>query len=253
MQVFTYNNNEVIVESIHKMLNSVDIKPDRYSIIDVASQIFEINDKNMIAFGKKAIMAVVTNLVRDGLIEKGSYIGKPLIDEDSGFFFYGIPIDISEIMKDDNNKYYVFEILQDLSSYYQKWNPFNDELNFTDISRDINGEINADSNSITMSDANNDSIGPKTTVLDSLELISKLIEKVDFSDTGLGKSLSKFEKIKLVTNNNMILNVLPISRETKNNDPMEIDITYKDLLSLLKIVILTGSRTVEFFKDIKQS
>ncbi len=249
MKIFVANKNEANVASIERMMNSVGLKPSIYTIVDVSEPQEDIDTKHLLAFGKKAVMHVVNLLIKNEYIAKGTYIGKPLIDEDNAFFFYGIPLEVPEIMKDDGNKFYVFEILSDLAQYYLKWCPFNDELNFTNLPRDCNGEVNGESDNISVPiDSSSDNLIPREHALDSLELIAKLIEKVDFSDVGMGRSLSKFEKIQLITNNGYKLNISPTARETISTDEKEIDINYKDLLSLLKVIVLTGSRSIEFFK-----
>lgn len=250
IHIYVFGLTEAISKAIEGMMASVDIKPHFYNIVDVNKGKIAIDDKrNLLAIGKKATFAVVNALVNEEYIEKGTYVGKPLIDEDNAFFFYGIHLEIPEIMSNDENKFYVFEILQDLSKYYLKWNPFNDEVNFGTTTSGVvetAEEVIHKAEQAIVNTQYGIQIDEK---IDTLELIGKLVEKVDFSDAGLGKSLSKFDKIQLVTNNGYKLNISPTARDTGSDDPKEIDLSYKDLLSLLKVIILTGSRTIEFFKD----
>jgi hypothetical protein len=256
--VYTNNSSPEELQAIERMMLSVNIKPgNMYSIENVGAIDQEtkklipvlINKKrNLLAFGKKAVHSVATALVEEGLIPRGTYMGKPLVDEENGFFFYGIHLDIADIMKSDDNKYYVYDILLDLSKLYLKWNPFNDNLNFGSSPKGVDAIAEmkkADLDFVTSEYG----ITVSETKLDTFELISKLIEKVDFTDIGLGKSLSKFEKIKLETSNGFTVNILPQAREVNDEGPKELSITYKDLLSLLKIVVLTGSRSMEFIRS----
>lgn len=246
MQIFVNGLTKTTQESINAMLNSVDIKPSLYSIVDIATNPKpSIESNHLLAYGKKSMMAVVNVLASEGLIQKEQYVGKPLVDEKNGFFFYGIPLEIPEIMKDEANKLYVYEMLCDMANYYLDWCPINDELNFGE-SPATDPVIAKAEQAITTTEYGIESDGSK---ISTLELMAKLIEKIDFSDAGLGKSLSKFDKIQLVTNNGYKLNIAPTARDSKETEEKTIDITYKDLFALMKVIIMTGSRSIEFFED----
>lgn len=243
-----YINNiedEQSIMAVKAMMDSVGIQPHIFEIKGIKD--LQINGNLLnIAFGKKPVMAIVNTLVKEGFIDKGSYLGKPLIDEKNGFFFYGIHLDIPEIMSSDDNKYYVFEILQDMANYYHKWFPINDAINFDAVATILKEDLKQTELAIVEQE-----YGISTDRISTLELIDKLVEKVDFTDTGLGKSLAKFDAIKLVTNNGYTLNLVPTAREPDPINDKEVNITFKDMFSLLKVIVLTGSRSIEFFRETK--
>lgn len=253
IHVYLHGATEPNLKAIEAMLGSVEVKPHFYKVHDLAAEKAEIGkNRNMIAFGKKAIHELVTAMVTEGLISKGVYVGKPLVDEGSAFFFYGIHMDIPEIMRLDENKDFVYSRLIDMAKYYFEWSPLNDNFNFTSDSPDDVAQLTEQSSEDVVQKSEEAlatvEYGIEVPTIDTIELINKLIEKVDFSDAGLGKSLAKFDKIQLQTNNGFKINVSPTARESASSVDKEIDITYKDLLSLLKVIILTGSRSIEFFK-----
>lgn len=244
MKIYVNGIDEFAQNSIEAMLNSVDIKPYCYKLSDASSDSIPVDDPCILVFGKKAIMSVVGALVKADFIPRGAYTGAPLVDEKNGFFFYGIPLEIEEIMNLDENKFYVFEILQDLASLHKKWHPFNDEISFSLGNEEKEVPVLVNEND-TESDQIENSSPEK---ISTLELINLMIEKIDFGDNLLGKSIAKWDRITLETSNGYVLNILPTARESKDTDEKTVDITYKDLLSLLKVVVLTGSKTIEFIE-----
>ena len=246
MKVYISGGNDIDIECIHKMFSSVKIEPYLYQIIDIDKvQDFPIDDNNMFVFGKSVIKSVVNKLVEAEILPPKLYKGSPLVDPESQFFFYAIGLTVSEIMAKEDNKLFTYKLLLDLASYYKEWFPINDELPNMLSENKVDSPLNAVETDNSSLDTN---ISPGQ--ISTYDLVTKLVEMVDFSDVNLGKSLSKFDKIQLETSSGITLNVLPTFRENSKDEdtPGIINITYKDLLSLLKVVLLTGTKSIEFFK-----
>lgn len=249
INVYMSNVDDSTKETVYKIFNSVDIPKNVINVVDADKQPFDSSNLCNVAFGKKPTLGAIKAYAKEGIIEMNKFNGRPLIDEENAFFFYSVPIELTEIMKSDENKLYVFEMFQDLAQLYLKWNPFNDEINFGSVlpeaARDnIKQQIVADADAAMVGETHLDD----TQDISTIELMHKLIEKIDFSDAGLGKSLAKWDKISLATHNGYVLNVFPTANFADNEAEKVVNITYKDLLSLLKITILTGSKTISFSK-----
>lgn len=249
-------------------------------IIDIDISDFEEVGPNkcLIVLGKRSINEATKYFLKNGLINTSTFFGSSLVDHNALFFYFGINETISELLAANQEvKDTVWSTILQARELYSSWFPFNDPLDFGGEIKEVKNEVSEIKNDIDLQiadggqeeednslfvikeDSDTESGMPEDNVvycnpevsnhgINVMEVLDKLIEKINLVDPGLGKSLTKYDKIELDCNGSTF-NVFPTNRMPKT-EAGEVNVTFKDLVVLLKVALTLDCKTISF--DIKE-
>ena len=253
LNIIGHDLSAVDKDNIKKIFSYTPLSKNKQMIIDLKYVDFEIDDYNTIfAIGKVATRLIVRELVKGGKISQSVFVGNDLYNQDAGFMFVNVGLEVVDIMTSQENKDFMWDKVSNAVDLYLKINPDDITAGENEVVKET---IVIDS--AVVDDAWPDTGLPKSNapaviqpIGDNVtyqvgDILDKLYEHVSLSDPSLGKMLSKYEKFTLHTTSGD-LNIYPTTRmPDSDEDP---SITFKDLVVLLKYFTIMNAEHVTLKK-----
>jgi len=229
LNIITYDMKSGDKDVINMIFSHLPIADGCISFHDLKHEDLNIENMNAIfAIGKVSIRMVARSLIKAGKIGQSTFVGNDIYNKKSKFLFMNASVSISEIMTSQENKEFIWDKVKTVVEYY------NDI--FLDI-EDSDGLKVKDQEDIKVKDI--EDIG--TSKYNSAEMLNLLFDKINLSDPGLMKSLSKYDKFILNTSSGDLV-VYPTNRIPDKEE--EFFITLKDLIVLLKFSDILDVETI---------
>jgi hypothetical protein len=258
--LFIYGTNLSALDksSLKKILGHAGISEERLCFVDTAYEDLNVGrGKCFLGVGKQAVRLLARALIEEGCFKTTDFFGNDLLDVNSGFFFYNVGLEVTEIMASQENKDVIWDKAQQIAKYYLDWYPFDDPLpEFKPEPKlEPEPEIKVEAPvqpEVVTSVVEQEVIVVKAQTVQSvtsvefstLEMLNALYAHVTVTDPGLGKSLAKYEKFTLETSTG-ILTVFPTTRIPED---VENSFSFKDLIILLRSAVFLKSDTITMEK-----
>jgi len=242
LNIIGYEFNQLDKDTIKMIFSHAGMDKEEIHVVDFKHEEPDLDTMDAIfAVGKVAIRMVVRSLVKSGKIGSSTFVGNDMYNKEAGFLFINVGVNISEIMTSQENKDFVWEKVQSTVKYYREIFPFK-EINDTDEIAKLDAalveeDIDNQDVPITVGDNVTYSVG---------EILQSLYDRVNITDPGLTKTLSKYEKFILHTTTGD-LSVYPTTRIPVDEEGFFISL--KDLVILLKFSTIINTEFITLSKE----
>lgn len=258
MRVNVYGRNLSFEDKdfIFLMLSHIDVTKGMIKFIDLADNVPNTSENISLCFDNTHT-DVSRAYVRDGKYAARDFLSSNMIDESNKFVFMSIPLSPREIKSLDANKALAWEKLKELKFHLERLGYFSLEEPVTQEKVPVEepkGEVKQEPESTAPAVKNISSykelIGDElpNVSIDVENFLREFTEKIKISDPALGSSLKLNNRIVFECENGTMLTVYPTNIIADPDAPGG-HIAFKDLLSVLKMSLLVGSKKIHFFKD----
>jgi len=240
LHIIVYDIEPNDKDVINMVFSHTDMSKDLISIHDLKHEDINIEDINAIfAIGKVAIRMIARNLIKSGKIGQSTFVGNDIYNKEASFLFMNAGVNISEVMTSQENKEFFWEKIKLTVEYYKDI-----FLNNKNPNEDISSMESVDLGILETNSEN--LLSKEISSYNKEEVLNLLFDKVNLSDPGLMKSLSKYDRFILNTSSGDLV-VYPTNRIPDKED--EFFITLKDLVVLLKFSDILDVETIRLDKN----
>jgi len=249
LNIIGYEFNQLDKDTIKMIFKHAGMEEEELYVVDFKHEEPDLDTMDAIfAVGKVAIRMVVRSLVKSGKIGQSTFVGNDMYNKEAGFLFINVGVNISEIMTSQENKDFVWEKVQSTVKYYREIFPFESFVEPLEGIDDA-GEMAKLDAALVEEDIDNQDV--PITVGDNVtynvgEILQSLYDRVNITDPGLTKTLSKYEKFVLHTTTGE-LSVYPTSRIPADEEGFFISL--KDLIVLLKFSVIINTECITLSKE----
>lgn len=237
--------------SFLKILSCVDINEADVKFVDLSNEDLDVSKKDFI-LAINTYKEIARSLIALKLFDMKQLLGNDVFDPVTKFGLVNIPHTIQELYSNDNAKQIVWHKLLAFSEFYKECGgvggyegniAINGDQSFADA---IDAEPEPISEEETIPEETKDLEEVASVDIDAI--FEALASQLDLTDPGLGKSLSLSDKIQFETENFKIC-IYPNNRiSTKDQAENDLNLSYKDMLALLKLGTMFDAKKISFFK-----